>query len=160
MLEVQDRGTKHRITPTYFYNYWIMPHHGSPIRNYLFPFRRLFQDFLVFCYKKSVAHSLKFLKMDQPSLRAHNYGTLQDQRFTDNINEGGEGIRGGGLFLLQAILEVLDIRVRSFMLHCICVQDFDVHPFSSHLLQIPNGLIYLRQFTRLLQPLQVTWKIL
>jgi hypothetical protein len=31
--------------------------------------------------------------MNQPSIRAHNYGTLQDQLFTDNFKEGGEGIR-------------------------------------------------------------------
>jgi hypothetical protein len=97
--------------------------------------------------------------MNQQSIRAHNYGTLQDQLFTENFNEGSEGIMGGArLFFLQAMSEV---QVGSFMMHCICVQELDVRPFSSHLLQIPNGLISLRQFVRiLLQPLQGTVQIL
>jgi hypothetical protein len=35
---------------------------------------------------------------------------LQDRLLTDNFNEGGEGIRGGGarLFFLQAMSEVPD----------------------------------------------------
>jgi hypothetical protein len=37
--------------------------------------------------------------MNQPSIRAHNYGTLQDQLFTDNFNEGGEVIRRNNIIL-------------------------------------------------------------
>jgi hypothetical protein len=87
-----------------------MPRHGSPRSNYLFSFRRLFQDLLVMCYKKIVARNLKYLKINQPSLRSRNYGTLQDRLLTDNFNEGGEGIRGGArLFFLQAMSEIPDI---------------------------------------------------
>jgi hypothetical protein len=98
-LEVQARGTNHRITPKEFFNYRLMPRHGSPKINHLFSFRHLFQDFFVVCYKNNVARNLKQLKMNQPSIRAHNYGTLQDQLFTDNVNEGGEGIRGAKVIL-------------------------------------------------------------
>jgi hypothetical protein len=56
----------------------------------------------VVCYKKNVARNLKFLKMNQRNLSAQNYGTLQDKLFTDNFNEGGEGIRGEGNVVLPS----------------------------------------------------------
>jgi hypothetical protein len=141
------------ITPTYFYNYRLMPRHGSPRSHYLLTFHRLFQEFLVVHYKKNGARNLKFLKMNQPSLRAHTYGTLQGQLFTDNFNEGGgECIRGSKVILPSS--SVGSPIYMSGKFH-------DVHPFSSHLLHIPNGLRSLRQFVRLLlQPLQVTGQIL
>jgi hypothetical protein len=46
-----------------------------------------------------VGRNLKFLKLNQPSLRAHNYGTCQDQLLIDNSNEGGEGIRVASIIL-------------------------------------------------------------
>jgi hypothetical protein len=46
-FKVQVRGTTHMITPKEFYNYRLMPRHGSPRSSYLFSFIRLFQDFLV-----------------------------------------------------------------------------------------------------------------
>jgi hypothetical protein len=50
-------------------------------------------------YKKNMVRNFKFLNMNQPSITAHNYGTLQDQLFTDNFNDGGEGIRGARVII-------------------------------------------------------------
>jgi hypothetical protein len=50
---------------------------------------------------KNVAHSLKFLKMNPPSLREQNYRMLQDQLFADNFNEGVK-VSGGGNVILPS----------------------------------------------------------
>jgi hypothetical protein len=100
-LEVQDRGAPHRITPKDFYNYRIVPRHGSPTHVFSFSFRSLFQEFLVVCYKKNVERNLICFKVNQPCLRARNYGMLQDQLFTDNFNEGVKVSGGPRLFFFQ-----------------------------------------------------------
>jgi hypothetical protein len=40
-----------------------------------------------------------FFEDEHPSIRAHNYGMFQDQIFTDNFNEWGEGIMGTKVIL-------------------------------------------------------------
>ena len=71
-----------KVTQQQFYSYHLMTRPGT----YFLQYRRLFQQWLVDVYCKIETERLQFLRREQQTLRADNYGNLRDSILRDDGN--------------------------------------------------------------------------